>query len=648
VTEGRTGLRLKVLAGLVAFMFAALTTRLWFLQVLATERYRSEAARNSVRLVRVPAPRGRILDDQGNILVGNRMSIEVTVNRQQVGDRRNEVLFKLSELLGVPVKILRQRLEDPRYYSFTPVPVAIDVSKRVAFYIAEHKDQFPGVTWVETPVRVYPYGTLASHVLGYLGSISAKQLGDPAFAGYDQNDLVGTSGVEAQYEHQLVGEKGYVKYLVNAAGRTLREIGYQAPAPGNDLVLTLDADIQKLAEGSLAYGMKQARGIFDEASGENLRATAGAVVVMDPNTGAVLAMASSPTYDPRIFEGGFTQREFDRLTAPYANNPLLNRAIAGQYPPGSTYKPFVALSGMARGFLSMTGSYPCPPTYQVPEDPHHQVWSNWSSVNLGYMSLARALAVSCDTVFYPVGYDYWRVYYPPPQLDGDPSNDSQPPKEPLQHDLRAIGFGAPTHVDLPGEQDGRVPDAEWKSKIHEEYPKLFPDGQWFPGDFVNMSIGQGDTLVTPLQLAAAYSAIANGGRLCVPHLGLRIQGADGAPIRRIRPRCNRRVPFSQELSYVRQALTEVPVSGTAAAAFQGFPFWEVPVAGKTGTAQVAPDQDYSWFAAMAPADDPRYVVVALVEQGGHGSTTAAPIVRNIIEGLFGLPRSGFVSGGVSD
>lgn len=640
MTEGRTGRRLKVLAGLVALMLAALSTRLWFLQVLATERYRDEAAENAVRVVRVPAPRGRILDASGNILVENRMSIEITINREELGDREEEVLFRLSELLGVPAKVLGARLEDPNYFVFSPVPVAIDVPKRAAFYIGEHQREFPGVAIVGTPVRVYPEGTLAAHVLGYLGAISSEKLDDPAFSDYDPNDRVGVSGVEAFYEHDLRGTKGLVKYLVNATGKNLAEIGSQDPEPGNDLVLTLDSTIQQLAEGSLAEGMEKAREIYDESTGRNLEASAGAAIVMDPDTGGILALVSSPAFDPRVFLGGLSRGELNRLNVASANNPLFNRAIQGQYPPGSTYKPFIALSAMRNRIASPGGYYNCPGEYTAPGDESGTVFHNWSSANQGFMSLSSALTISCDTVFYGFGWEYWLKWF---------HSDENNRAEPLQRDLRALSFDGPTNIDLPFEHAGRVPDAAWKATTHESNPKAFPEGRWFPGDFINMTIGQGDTLVTPLQIAVGLSAIANGGHRCAPHIGLRVQRPDGTVVDEVEPRCSRRLPFTAaQLAFIRQALATVPVSGTASGAFRNFPFSEVSVAGKTGTAEVEPFQDYSWFAAMAPVEDPQYVVVVLVEQGGHGSTTAAPIVRSIIEGLFGLPHTGFVSGGETD
>jgi len=505
----------------------------------------------------------------------------------------------------------------------------------------EHADEFPGIEVVKVPVRTYPYGRLAAHVLGYLGQISKAELKDPSFAGYEPGDTVGRTGVEAVYEHDLVGTPGAIKYRVNSAGRNLGVIGDRDPVQGDDVRLTIQARIQQLAEEELAAGMETAREVVDPNTETNLRANAGAVIVMNPDDGSIEAMASSPTFDPSLFSGSISTEEFDRRFGASTGYPLLNRAIYGEYPPGSTYKPWIALSALSRGLASTGTYYACPPSWTVPYDESdpaaiQYVFDNWTSANLGSMTLAQALVMSCDTVFYPLGYDYWRIYYPPPNDDGIPGNDDLPPKEPLQRDLEAMGFGRVTRVDLTGEQDGRVPDAAWKAGIHEDFPKLFPEGRWVPGDFVNMSIGQGDTLVTPIQMAAVYSALQNDGRMCVPHVLMQVETSEGRAVRTMKPKC-RKLPFTQgDLTYVRDALSGVPQRGTASGAFAGFPFSQVRVSGKTGTAQVFGRQDYSWFAAMTEANGERHVIVALVEQGGHGSTSAAPIVRHIIEDIYGL------------
>ena len=638
------GLRVKVLATLVLAMFATLTTRLWFLQVLAAEQYKRIAEDNAVRLIEVPAPRGVIKDVNGTLLVQNRGSVVVTINRQVLGDQTERVLLDLSELLDIPADELGARLDDPRYYVFSPIPVATDVPKRVAYYIEEHKENFPGVDVLSEPVRRYPLGSAGAHVLGYLGQISQDKLKDPGFADYSPGDVIGVSGIEGIYERYLAGTRGLVKYRVNSTGENLGLFGrQQRPVAGDDVWLTLDAGTQELAEQSLKAGIEYARTIVESDSGY-LRANGGAAIVLDPQTGAIEAMASYPTFDPALFTRGFSQKEFDRRFGAGHSFPLVNRAIQGQYPPGSTYKPFVAASALQRGIVTTGGSYGCPPSWTAPyeeSDPDavQYVFNNWTTADLGYMNLSTALARSCDTVFYPMGYRYWDMFY----VNDDEAANDIVSHEPLQHDLRSFGFGAQTRVDLPYEQDGRVPDAEWKQSIHKQYPESFPEGQWFPGDFILMTIGQGDTLVTPLQLATAFGALENDGKECVPHVLDRVVAPDDTILRRYHQNCRKHVRIDERyLRYVRDSLTGTMTgNGTAASAFAGFPLGDVWVAGKTGTAEVPPKQDYSWFAAMTAAGGREHVVVVLVEQGGHGATTAAPIARHIIEGLYGLDFSQF-------
>ncbi|MGZ8604301.1 MAG: penicillin-binding protein 2, partial [Actinomycetota bacterium] len=635
-----------MLAFLVLAMFAALTTRLWFLQVLAAEQYKQDAANNSVRLVEIPAQRGRILDSAGEELVSNRLSLVLTINRQEVGEAEEEILYRLSQLLDVPAAELGARLDDPRYFSFSPIPVAIDVPYKVVAYVREHPRDFRGVDVLELPVRSYPLGTAAAHILGYLGQVSQEKLDSPEFADYRAGDLVGVAGVEAVYEQELVGTSGLEKFQVNSLGENLRQLGRQEPVPGNDVHLTLDADTQRLAEESLRIGMQHARTVFDEFSQKHLLADAGAVIVMDPDDGGIEAMASLPGFNPGLFTRSMSRHEYQRRFGEGKGSPLVNRAIAGQYPAGSTYKPFIALSGLQRGRSSMTQTYGCPGTWIAPfneDDPNaiQYGFDNWTPANLGFMSLSRALAVSCDTIFYPLGYSYWDDYF----INSDEAARDVESKELLQQDLETLGFGSLTNVDLPGEEEARVPTSAWKQEFHERNPQAFPEGEWFPGDLILMSIGQGDTLVTPLQLAAAYATLMNDGRECTPHLLARVvDPASGEEVRRYRPNCRQVRAFDPAfVSYVREALDgTVRGDGTAAGAFAGFPFTQVSVAGKTGTAEVKgipPKQDFSWFAAMVEAQGERHVVVVLVEQGGHGSTTAAPIARRIIEGMFGLEYS---------
>jgi penicillin-binding protein 2 len=622
---------MTALAAVIAFLFASLVTRLWFLQVLAAEQYRERAEGNSVRITPIQAPRGRILDRNGEPLVDNIQTTQILIDKDKVpSDRVEPLLARLSELLDVPVGQLRDRYEDPDYLPYQPVPVAEDVPEEVIYYLEEHQEEYPAVGYAVVGARRHVKGNLAPHVLGYLGQISPEELEDPSFSDYLPGQLVGRGGVEQAYEEELRGLDGRMTEIVDADGDVQESLGKDQPVAGNDLVLAIDADIQQLTQETLDVAVDDAKNIVDEESGLYLRANAGAVIVMDPNTGHVLSMASYPSYDPGVFGGGLNEREFRALTRPFANFPLTNRAISGLYPPGSTFKPFVAAAALKAGYASPEGFYPCPPEFVVPGDTSGTVFHNWKSSHGGTISFAEALIQSCDTVFYPWGLQFW-------QERGARGNL-------FQKELRGWGFGQVTGIEIPGEQEGRVPDPEWKQEVNAEYPEYFPYSTWLPGDSINLSIGQGDLLVTPLQVAVAFSALANGGTLYRPQLALQVQNRDGKPLRTFEGDEIGEVPTSAaHVTAIGNALRGVVSSatGTATGAFAGFPLPSHPVAGKTGTAEVAGKQPHSWFAAFAPADDPQFVVVAVVEEGGHGSQVAAPIVRRVLEGLLDLEPGAF-------
>jgi penicillin-binding protein 2 len=635
MTDAKLGRRMMALAAVMAFAFSALVTRLWFLQVLAAEEYRDRATGNYVRLIPIPAARGRILDRGGQPLVDNRRAVVITIDRQEVEDE--EVLLRqLSTLLDEPTTELAERLHDTDYVPYQPVPVYEGAPETVAIYLKEHADDFPGVDFRETGVRRYVEGGLAPHALGYLGQVSPEELEDPSFADLRPGQLVGRGGVEQSYEEYLRGKDGWLKQEIDATGELQGVLGRQDPTPGNDVVLAIDGEIQRLAEDTLAEAVEQARSIPTLTG--LLKATGGAVVVLDPNDGHVLAMASYPSYDPEIFLDGLTQKEFHRLKIPASNFPLSNRAIAGQYPPGSTFKPFVAAAALKGGYASTGGFYPCPAEFSVVGDTSGTVFGNWKDVDSGVISFSESLIQSCDTVFYGWGLDFYV--------------DRKSRGEYMQHQLRQWTFDELTGIDIPGEQEGRIPDARWKQDVHAQYPELFPEPTWLPGDNINMSIGQGDVLVTPLQMAAAYAALANGGTLYRPQLGLRIQKPDGTTVRRFEGQVLGRVKMrpSHQAAIVNalKAVVSAP-SGTATGAFAGWNHAAYPVAGKTGTSEIHGKQPHSWFAAFAPADEPEFVVVAVVEEGGHGSQVAAPIVRRVLEGLLDLEPSAFnISGEVED
>jgi penicillin-binding protein 2 len=456
---------------------------------------------------------------------------------------------------------------------------------------------------------------------------------------------VGKTGLEQQYEKFLQGDKGRQKYLVDSNQEIVRLLGEQATVPGDDLVLSLDINTQRIAEQALSDGLEHARSLFDDSQDPPayLKANSGAVIVMDPTTGGIKALASWPTFDPSWFVQSLSKKRIAMLFGDHSGAPTLDRATQLSFAPGSTFKPFIALAAQQHGIANFANYYPCPPEYVYPGDTT-TVFHNWTTANLGTISVERALQVSCDTVFYQFGADFYDRYRVDP-LGPDATL--------LQKSLKQFGFGGATRLDLPLETTGLIPDPHWKERFAVDHPNvLLPEEQnWLPGDDIQMAIGQGFVTVTPMQMAVAYSAIVNGGKICRPHVVDHIVDPKGRTVQTVPGHCNnRKLPYTQaELDYIRNALATVTQpGGTASSAFAGFPLSEVPVAGKTGTAQRPPFQDTSWFAAMVPANAPRYVIIAMVEQGGHGSTSAAPIVRQVIEGLYGIDSAGVVNGGSTD
>jgi len=621
----RSGSRLKILAFVVAFMFVSLSTRLWFLQVLAGPQHDRDARDNSLRTVATDALRGDIVDSQGRRLVHNRISLEVRINRDELGDEREATLAHLSEILDIPAQVLGEELDTKLYYSYQPVPVAEFVPEEVYFKIREEPEKFKGVEVVEQSVRNYPQGMLGAHLVGWVGQIQAGEIDEPRFADYGPSDLVGRAGIEATYERWLRGEPGEERFLVNSDGEVLREFDPKPAQPGHDVRLSLDLDIQRIAEEELAAGIQRARTVLDESTGTNLVANAGSVVVIDPNTGGIVAMASWPTFPPSWFVRGLTEgQRFLLFESEQA--PMLNRATQITYGPGSTFKPFVALAALKEGRATLGGYYDCPAEYVHPGDESGTVFHNWDGHSSGTLSIAQGLKVSCDTQYYQWGSDFYFL-------------DAQTNKQELQRRMRQWGFGRPTDVDLPAEATGTVPD----QKYVNEHPSRYPDG-WIPGIDILLAIGAGEMKATPLQVAQAYAAIASG-KLCQPHLVSTIEDGAGNVAKKIGGRCQR-IPYTEtELDYIREALRSVTTGGTASSVFAPC---SLDVAGKTGTAERPPFQDTSWFAGIVPADRPQYVVVATVEQGGFGAETAAPIVRNIMSRIYRTPCEGPALGEAED
>lgn len=639
---------MKVLAALIVFMFAALTARLWFLQVLAAPQFARAAAQNQVRLVPIAPVRGLIMDAQGHVLVGNRGSLAITIDRQQLGSAGPVVIRRLSALLKVPAAELQRNLDNLQYLPYQPVPVAENVSKDQVFYVREHQDLFPGVGYQMDTIRSYPYGSLAAQTLGHVGLIQASQVkAQPSLKRFPPTTTIGQAGLEQVYDSYLRGHPGKQEVQVNAQGQVLdSDFGTIPAKAGDNLVLSLDAGVQQLASQSLEQGLVASRSATDVLTGAPLNAHAGAVVVMNPRNGRVLAMVSDPSYNPSVWVNGLSTQQYKRLQGtPDEPGPLLNRAIQNAYPPGSTFKPFIAMAALEQGYITPQTSLDCPGQWQVPGDTSKTIFHNWTTSDLGYMNLSEALIESCDTFFYQLGYRFWQSYVG----SGYNVATGKGGTEYLQRYLDHMGFGKPTGVDLPSEIPGVIPTNAYKKALDKSDPQVYGNLPWLPGDDVNMAIGQGFVTVTPLQLAVGYSAIANGGTIYAPRLGWKIESPNGKVVRVVTPPKVGTLPVSkQNIAVVRQALEGVPERGTAAVAFAGFPFSRVLVAGKTGTAEITGRQPYSWFAAMAPANHPKYVVVCMVEQGGEGGTTAAPVVRRILDGLFGLGVHKVTAGSNSD
>jgi penicillin-binding protein 2 len=612
--------RVGLLSLLIAAAFVVLFWRLWFLQVLASESFDQLARENRVRLVTVEAPRGRILDRDGEVLVTNRILDAVTVERSILERPRaaRRVLHRLSAILAIPASELRQRLRDPGASPYAPVVVAEGLTTGDRYRILENREDLPGVEIRKMPIREYPEGALAAHVLGYVGEISAEQLRSASFrdAGhpYRAGDLVGKAGIELAYERWLRGEDGRVKVIVDSEGDVIARRELKAPEPGRDLILALDADVQRVAETALAAGLKRSKG------------TGGAVTVVDPVTGGVMAMASLPDYDPSLLADGISHGEFRRLNRP-SSSAFFNRALQGERSPGSTFKVVTAGAALSHGVLDPFGTVACPgaATYPPSGSSGSVTFNNWTSQDNGNIDIPRSLEISCDTFYYELGWRLESRYGATSGGDGT---------ERFQRYIRRAGFGHETGIDLPNEADGRVPDLEWCRKN----AKLgyCPDG-WVPGYTINMSIGQGDLVVTPTQLAVTYAALANGGRVLEPRVAARV--ADG---RRFETRVANELSLdAMELAVIERGLTQVVTGaeGTARAAFSGFPLDRYPVAGKTGTAETGDGRiNDAWFAGYAPAHEPRYVVSVYLErtEGAHGGEVAAPVARQIFEEVFGI------------
>jgi penicillin-binding protein 2 len=621
MTKDTSRLRLAILGMVVLSLFSALLARLWYLQILASPTYKVEAQHNSVVFVYTEAPRGRILDRSGRVLADNRVVLALVAHREQV-KADSPVLARVADLLGAKLDDLKDRLADERYSQFKPVPLAIDVQKDKLIYVREHQADFPGIEGLQLTERIYPNGTLAAHVLGTVGEINDKELAAHKNDGYRAGETIGKSGAELTYEADLRGTAQIEKLEVDSTGRVQRSLGNQPAVQGHDVRLSIDIDIQRLAEESLAQGIDLARKSTDFLTGKPFLAPGGSAVVLDPTDGSLLAMASNPTYDPNEFINGISVKRFSELNDPANNYPLNNRAIQGLYAPGSTFKLATSIAALKDGLITPKDTFNDTGSYTITGERPLTV-SNARGAKNGYVNVTQAITVSSDVFFDWLGQRFW---------DGRGKYGQAA----IQDVARSLGMGDYTDVDLPFEADGRVSDPAGRERLHKDNPDAFPYPEWYTGDNVNVAIGQGDTVVTPLQLANAYGTFANGGTVYAPHVGQAVLDIDGHVVRTIDAKVVRRTELPASLRDPLQAGFKGVVNdpkGTAFGAFAGFPLAAFPVAGKTGTAEVGGKQDTSVFTAYAPADNARYVVTVILEQSGLGASAAAPVARRVLEGI---------------
>ena len=666
----RSRLRLVVLRALIVSLLLTLLGRLWYLQVLAGPEYQRAAADNQVRDIVATAPRGEILDDRGRRLATNKTALVVSVDRVRLSrqsDGGRAVLQRLASVLRIPWADLRDKIQlcgphalpkgcwNGSPYEPIPVTQLKDnlASTRLALQILERKEDFPGVSAELAAVRDYtkPDGARATHVLGYLAPITEAELKKLPKAQQDarRSDLVGRQGLEESYDSYLRGRPGVTQVAVDHLGAVTGTLSRSDPQPGDELVTSLDARVQASLEKALRDAVARAHSAAVAPYGGPADFAAG--VVMDAQTGHVVAMASYPDYDPNLFVGGISQRQYDALQHT-KGNPLLDKAYVSAYPSGSSFKLISTAGLLADGTASLGGSYDCSPSFSIGS----RSFRNFEGEAYGYIDLHKTIVVSCDTVYYRLAYADW-------VRDNNLVLHHKRPVEGVQRMARAFGLAQSPNIDLPGATTGHIADRRntmlrWK-ETRKDYcagAKRRPKGSYLqlldreyctdgwrfnPGDQLNEDIGQGTVLLSPLQLAVAYSALANGGTVFEPRLGKAILGPNGQLIKTLNAPVRDHLPISKTaLDYIRNAMYDVPLSGTAAGAFQGFPFNKVKVGGKTGTAEVGFNGQYTsaWFASFAGrrGDKPRFVTVIMTDKGGVGGTVSAPSVREVWDTVFGV------------
>jgi penicillin-binding protein 2 len=662
----RARLSLLVVQIFIFSLLFGLMGRLFYLQVAAGPKYRDAALSIQSRDVVTPATRGLIVDSSGVPLALNRVGIAITIDRTKLDrqpDKGIAVLQSLSTLLEIDYRDVYQRTRLCGELAkgqragcwtgsrFQPIPLTKEANPELALRIVERPDQYPGVSATPVSIRNYPAnaGANAAHLLGYIGPLTEEDLSGANGRSYFRSESIGKAGLEIQYDEYLRGSPGIKTVIVDRKEAVTSTTQNSKPVGGNHLVTSIDVRVQAAAESALADAVRRARAMGYPSDG-------AAAVVMDVRNGQIIALASHPTYDPNSYERGLTVAEAKNLYSEKAGVPALSRALQGLFAPASTFKAVSAVAAANAGY-DLKATYDCPAQVEVGT----RAFQNFESKAQGRISMTRAMAISCDTIWYRIAFDEWL-------RDGG----LKPKSNANDYFFKAAkGFqvGVKTGIDLPSESSGRLADREWRKSWYEQnkdfycnykdrtsksqqtaflvqlaYENCLDGDKIRAGDAVNFSIGQGDTLISPLKLAQMYAAIANGGTILKPTIAKAIVKTDGTVIRKFEPEKLGVIPADKEtIKFLQSSLREVVISGTGAGAFNSFP---VPVSGKTGTAQVfgrnpngSAKADTSWFASYGPTNKPRFVVVMMVSQGGFGASVSGVGTRKIYETLFGVEGS---------
>ena len=583
--------RMNIMTGIIVAVIGFLIIRLAWMQLVNGPQYKKIAEENRIRKIVAQAPRGSIYDRNGALLVGNNPSFAISIIPSEYTNARNATPI-LASIIGLKPEEIEKKLQYNEEFIYTPIRLKRDADQMMIAKIQEHKYYLPGVIIEAVPVRSYIYKELAAHVFGFVGSISEAEYVKRKMKGYNPNDFIGKDGLEGAWEDVLRGIDGGLQVEVNALGEEVQIIGDKPAVAGKGLVLTLDANLQKIAEDALANQIALSRESGQPAKG-------GSAVVLDVHTGGVLVMASQPAFDPNIFASGISNLNWNKLTNdPY--HPLANKTIQNTYPPGSVFKIITAAAALDMGYVDANEVFDDKGVYIL----HGWSFYGWETKGLGRLKIADAICWSSDPVFYELGHRMG--------IDN------------LASYALTFGLGQITGIRLAGEEKGIVPTEAWKQTTYAE--------GWYPGETIIAAIGQGYYLVTPLQQAIVLMAVANGGIIYRPLLVDRVLTPDGAIFHTNSPEVLRTVYLKPETwEIIKTGLAAVTSRGTASTVFQGF---RPPIAGKTGSAETGSGTVHSWFSCYAPADNPEIVVSVLVEEGGDGSVSAAPVVRKILEGYF--------------